>query len=344
MDKIDYNLHYNIIYFNTNYEFRGKQNRDEYNAICMRDAETMKDVTIVQGPMSDSSDFLRKLYFYAHSAKLNRIIKMPEQIWFPLIYRSFPKTNKPFCFVLADNGISLKYAGYLRNRFPGCRLVKTHRDLLKWSHLNPEHTEENLNRIFDLRLAYDPNDAEKYGISHFDEIESKIDLEISDNYPLSDVFFAGQAKDRLEKIVEAYDLFTSKGLKCDFVIVHIAPEKRIHREGIVYLDKFMPYKEMLERSVNSRCMFDVNQGGAVGYTSRFLEAVMYNKLFITDNPAVKETKYFKTGNILFFDKVSEIDPTFISSKTSVEYNYTGEFSPIHLIKQIDDELTKKFND
>ena len=43
-------------------------------------------------------------------------------------------------------------------------------------------------------------------------------------------FFAGKAKDRLNKLVEAYDLFTSYGLKCDFFITHVSPKEQIRRE------------------------------------------------------------------------------------------------------------------
>ena len=87
-------------------------------------------------------------------------------------------------------------------------------------------------------------------------------------------------------------------------------------------------------------MFDVNQSGAVGYTSRFLEAVMYNKRFITDNNAVKDTEYYKTGDIFYFEKVSDIPKNFFEI-SEANYHYGGEFSPIHLISIIDRELTKR---
>lgn len=340
--KKDIQLHYNYVYFNTNYLGRGILDRNEYNAICLRDAEQLADVTIIQSPLQDCPKFMRKMYFVYNSPRLNRLFKLPfKKFWYPFIFNAKKYENgKPFCFVHADNAIPLSYCLYLKRKFPNCKLVKTHRDLLKYSHINPEHSEENLNRIFDLRFAYDPNDAKKYNILHFNEIESKISINQDKNYPLSDVFFAGQAKDRLPKIIEAYDLFTENGLKCDFFVAKVPKGQEIKRPGITYSDSFMPYIEMLYKSVNSRCMFDINQGGAIGYTSRFLEAIMYNKLFITDNPAVKDTPYFKSGYIFYYDKVADINPAFITDKGLVDYNYSGEFSPIHLFKRIDDELMK----
>lgn len=342
MKRIDLGLHYNYVYFNTNYLGRGILDRNEYNAICLRDAEQLVDVTVIQSPLQDYPKFLRKLYFIYNAPRINRYIKLPfKRLWFPLIFKASKyKNDKPFCFIHADNAIPLAYCISLKKKYPDCKLVKVHRDLLKFSHLNPEHSEDNLNRIFDLRFAYDPNDAAQYNILHFDEIESKIDIKVDADYPLSDVYFAGQAKDRLTKIIEAYDLFTSKGLKCDFFIAKVPKDHQIERDGITYSDTFIPYIEMLYKSVNSKCMFDVNQGGAVGYTSRFLEAIMYNKLFITDNPAVKNTDYFKTGNIQYYENIQDIDLTFIDNR-SVDYNYNGEFSPIHLIKRIDQELLNR---
>ena len=60
-EKLD--LRYNYVYFNTNYLGRGILDRNEYNSICLRDAEQLDDVTIIQSPLQDYPKFLRKLYF-----------------------------------------------------------------------------------------------------------------------------------------------------------------------------------------------------------------------------------------------------------------------------------------
>ena len=342
MKQTDFQLHYNVVYFNSNYNRSWVIDPNEYNAICLRDAESMKDVIVVQTPLQHFPMFIRKLYAICNSVRFNKRIPLPKRIWYPFVFKKFPQNSKPYCFVFASNNYSFQYIDYLRGHYPNCKIVKTHRDLVRISHQNPEYSEENMNRVFDLRLSYDLGECAEYGLSHFDEIESKIDIPVSPNYPISDVFFAGQAKDRLPRLIEAYDLFEKAGLKCDFYITNVPDDQQIKRKGVTYSNKFMPYNEMLYRSVNTRCMFDINQTGAVGYTSRFLEAVMYNKRFITDNVTVKETRYFETGDIQFFEKISDIDPLFVNKKAPVDYNYNGEFSPINLIKQIDRELVEKF--
>ena len=338
MQTRDYNLHYNFVYFNANYNRGYIIDPDEYNAICLRDAESMMDVMVVQTPLQHFPLFFRKLYYIYKSERINKFIKLPQSIWFPFIFKNKFKNDKPFCFVFASTSYPLQYIKYLRNKYPGCKIVKIHRDLLKIAHLNPMYTEEHMNQLFDLRLTFDEGEAKRYGLSHFTEIESKVNIELSASYPICDVFFAGKAKDRLPKLIQAYDLFEKAGYKCDFFITHVPEENQIKRKGITYSNTFMPYKEMLYKAVNSRCMFDINQSGAVGYTSRFLEAIMYNKLFITDNPAVIDTEYFKSGHILYFKNIQDIKPEFIEKKEIINYNYSDAFSPIKLILQIDNEL------
>lgn len=330
-------FHYNFVYFNANSNGR-VIDPNEYNAICTRDLEALDNVVVVQVPLQKSSKILRLLFNIHNSPRLNKIINLPfKSIWYPLYFKANFKDNRPYCFIFAPTNYSFKYIEYLREKYTNCKIVKIHRDLVKITHMNPLYTEENMNRIFDLRLTFDPGEAKLYNMIHFNEIESKVDIAIDPHYPLSDVFFAGKAKDRLPKLIEAYDRFTSFGLKCDFFITHVDKENQIQREGITYSDCFMPYMEMLYKSVNTRFMFDINQTGAVGYTSRFLEAVMYNKRFITDNIAVKDTEYYKTGDILYYENISDIDKSFFD-KSEADYNYQGDFSPIHLLKIIDREL------
>lgn len=314
---------------------------NEYNAICTRDLESLDNVEVVQVPLQKTNSFFRFLFNIHNDGRINSRISLPlRKIWYPYFFKDNFVENRAYCFIFASTSYSLEYIDYLRKRYPECKIVKLHRDLVKIAHQNPKYSEENMNRIFDLRLTIDSEEAKTFNMTHFDEIESKIDVKIDSHYPLSDVFFAGKAKDRLPKLIEAYDRFVSFGLKCDFFITHVAPKDQIPREGITYSDKFMPYLEMLYKSVNARFMFDVNQEGAVGYTSRFLEAIMYNKRFITDNRTIKETKFYKTGDILYFDKVSDIDKDFFY-KDKANYNYAGEFSPIHLLEKIDMELVKQ---
>ena len=189
--------------------------------------------------------------------------------------------------------------------------------------------------VLDLWMSYDEGDCEKYGFEHFDEFESKIDIPIEKDYPISDVFYAGLAKDRVKRLVAIYDELSQAGIKCLFIIVDSKKEERVEREGIKYLDKQLTYPEMLWYSVNSKCILELNRTGATGYTSRFLEAVLFNKKLITDNKCIKETKFFNPSYINIFESERDIDINMIKDDGKVDYHYNNEFSPIRRLEQID---------
>ena len=103
----------------------------------------------------------------------------------------------------------------------------------------------------------------------------------------------------------------------------------------------MSYLRMLKYSVSSRCLLEINQEGALGYTSRFLEAVMYDIKLITDNLSVLDSKFYNPRNIQYINDVNEIDPEFVKNKCFDSFNYNDDFSPIHLLESIDSKLSKK---
>ena len=126
-----------------------------------------------------------------------------------------------------------------------------------------------------------------------------------------------------------------------FYITNVPKERQIVRDGIKYASKNMSYLRMLKYSVSSRCLLEINQEGALGYTSRFLEAVMYDIKLITDNLSVLDSKFYNPRNIQYINDVNEIDPEFVKNKCFDSFNYNDDFSPIHLLESIDSKLSKK---
>ena len=82
-------------------------------------------------------------------------------------------------------------------------------------------------------------------------------------------------------------------------------------------------------------------GKQEGVTLRTMEAICYNKKLLTNNQSMKESKFYKTGNIQVFKTIDEIDADFVMRKDKVDYNYEGEFSPIHLLEHINQVKSEK---
>ena len=71
--------------------------------------------------------------------------------------------------------------------------------------------------------------------------------------PSSDVYFLGKAKDRYDKIIAVYKKCREAGLRCDFHIVGVEPEKQQYKGEIEY-NRPMSYYENLHHIYACKCM------------------------------------------------------------------------------------------
>lgn len=319
---------------------RLKNSSDGYYTICVNDLMLEEDIEVVPYPLYYASFLTRIIFAMHHSERINKVIRLPfKSIWFSRYFKNEFKNNRPLCFVILNYHLSNDYLNYLKTTYKGCKIVCVHRDLIKIYEKKYQYFP--LNKVYDLELSFDENECLKYGFIHFDEFESRISVPRAPNYPLSDLFFAGKAKDRLNLLINIYDLMTKNGVNCEFLITGVAKKNQIFRKGVHYLKKGISYKEFLFKSVNSNCLLDINQKGSVGFTSRFLEAVMYNKKLITNNSTIKKSKFYNAKYIQCFEDASLIDCSFVKKDIGeIRYNYSDEFSPIALINMIDNMLTK----
>lgn len=334
-------FHYHYILFNSLDGSRSKSYPDGYNTICAYDLTKLDEVEVVPAPVYYAPSFIRMLYGVHNSDAINGKVNIPfKNVWYPYYFKS-EKRERPFCFLFLMHRLPISYLKWLKIKYPDCRIVLLHRDLkqvcLQANPLLPD------NPILDLEMTYDKEESKQYGYPWFSEYESKIDIPVSENFPESDVFFAGRAKDRLPKLLEAYEVFQRAGLKVFYYLTGVDEKDRVQLPGVTYAETNMSYKQMLVHTVNTRCVFEINYGNTEGYTSRFLESVIYGKKLITNNPSVKKTSFYASGNIQVVENMKDIDPSFVQKGNGfVDYHYTGEFSPIRMIESVDRELVKKF--
>ncbi|MBO4897229.1 MAG: hypothetical protein J5590_02895 [Clostridia bacterium] len=322
---------YNYVFFNTADRNIRKRNPNGYNTICAKDLENMENVNLVSYPLDWAPQIIRWLFYF--TVKFNLPIK---RLWYPFYFKNRFKDKKPLCFIASGTYLSPGYLRYLRRKYKDAKFIKIHRDLISlWEKRHPEFTNEVMEELFDIVMTYDEYEARKYFLPSFSEYESKIEVKKAENYPLCDVFFAGAAKNRLPILMDVYKRLTDAGLSVNYYLTGVPPKDRKPYPGIEYAQRNMPYSEMLYKTVNAKCVLEVNQENSVGYTSRFLEAVMYNKKLITNNLYIKNSKFYDEKLIKCFEKAEEIDTDFVKENTEINYNYKDEFSPVHLIEQID---------
>lgn len=338
--KDNIQLKYNYVFFNTPDKWT-EEKLDGYFSICVEELRGNEQIEVVSAPLYFKNKFFRILWL-SHFISILPL----KHIWFPWFFKGeFKDREKPICFVCLGSYITIKYIEYLKKKYPDAKFVKLHRDLLKvFQKGSPEWTDEKLGSMFDLWMSIDEMEAEKKGMIHFNEFESRTNVEISKDYPLCDVYFAGLAKDRLPILMDIYKTLTANGLKVEYYLTGVPNEDREVLPGVTYADHSMSYREFLFHTLNARCILEINQEGAYGYTSRFLEAVMYNRRLITNNQSITKSPFYDSGKILCIKKVDTDIVDFVKSSRPVDYGYNNEFSPLYLIQRIDNLLKGGKND
>lgn len=330
-------MKYKYIFFNNVYS-KIFLNKKEYNYICIKDLETLNNVKVVNFPLEDSSVFKRLLYLLTKiKAPQNNYIDQISK-YFPFFFdEKFIKEEDNLCFVIYRY-VPLSYIKYLQNKYPTAKFVRIYRDLIKnYNEWYPEYDFLASKKMFDSLFTFDSNEAKKYGICEFSEYESRLCL--PPKKTKYDVVFIGRAKNRMNEIVCAYDTLIKYGFKVLFVVAGC--KHKIKRRSIIYRKKDMQYADMLKITNKAKCILEINVQNMVGFTSRYLEAVMYNKKLITNNFLVKKQKFYNNNFILCVDDFSKINPDFIKKEVLVDYNYENEFSPKSLIYKIESILSKE---
>ena len=225
-----------------------------------------------------------------------------------------------------------KYLDAIRKKDPQVKLVYVFTNIVRITGANRWGILDKLNEWFDAVFAFDPLDAKRYGF-HYNRLiytTPKLDSGIGENI---DLFYIGKAKDRLDSLIEIFEQAQREGLKCDFTIVDVPEGEQRHAEVIKYNVK-LPYGEVIEKIKRSRCLVDVIQGESNGLTIKTVESVVYDKKLLTTNENVKEEEFYKTQNILIYDKRKSIKDFLDIPLIPNTQKEKSVFSPDYLFRMI----------
>lgn len=99
-----------------------------------------------------------------------------------------------------------------------------------------------------------------------------------------DFYFVGYAKDREEEILTLKNQLSLFNFIAEFKIV-----KTIYDE--------IPYLNIIESILRTKCIIDINQKGQTGLTLRPLEAMFFNKKLLTNNRNIMNFDFYHPNNI-----------------------------------------------
>lgn len=213
----------------------------------------------------------------------------------------------------------------LRAKYPESKLICYYGDLVQ------RHIFKlgEASAAFDYLFTFDSMEAEKYRIKFLQEPLGNVDT--APREIKYDVVFVGEAKDRLELVMNIYERLKARGFSCKFHIRSVPEEKRIHSDSIVY--RGMPYAELLELDKQSRCVLEIMQGaGAYSPTTRWAEAMLLHKYLLTNCPALSNSTdpqviYFRDPADIDFDQIRQPMP-------ETDFDWADYFSVRRMILSI----------
>ena len=317
------------------------ENEFDYTEMTFSDLLGYENVEYYRFPINTESRFLKKIYVMHGAQKVNRYIELPGQCaWNKLLFDvDSIDPYRPVCFIYSFRRIDrIRRSGFLdfvNSRYAHCYHVAYWDDLVKAEH---KVALEFAKAHFDLVFTYDEGDAARYGMRYYPSFCSKV-LGIDDGKCDWDVFFIGNAKNRLNKIYLAYEALTESGAVCKFVINNVSDSEKRDYSTVEY-NHTLTYREVLDYTVRSNCILEIVQTGSCGQTLRVNEAVVYGKRLLSNNPAIVDLPQYDARFMrVFSDVPSPEDCHMTMIRDNVGYPYPlSELSPVRFIETIESLL------
>ena len=246
-----------------------------------------------------------------------------------------------FCPGTRIDRISGAFLTALRARCPRCHLIYYFVDSIeRTAFMNRVDINFVLDYIreYDAAYTYDRADAELYRDDvQFIEIPLWRTSTPAPAEPTSDLYFCGHDKNRRDLLLAVYDRLQGAGLRCHYRIVTSVKEN--HPRLGVTLSDWTPYEITAGEVTTANCVLEILAVHNRESTLRYKEAVMYNKKFLTTNPAISDLPYYDSRWMRTFQTEADIDLDWLHAVEPVDYGYRGDYSAETFLNRVE-ELTK----
>lgn len=148
---------------------------------------------------------------------------------------------------------------------------------------------------YDFKIAtFDKIDADKYDFVYLNQVAPY--LKKKERKIVRDLIFIGKDKGRYESVKKICDIIKKNGKVLKAVIVG-GDAGQQYPEYMVHEYDEMPYTEVIDYILESKCILDIVQKGQRGITWRPLEALFYKKKLITNFKDIKKYDFYSSNNI-----------------------------------------------
>ena len=274
-----------------------------------------------------TSKLIRLLLITHISRKINRIINLPfKSIWDKLIINgeSINYDNDVY-FIFTESyrlAYSRDYLRHLRKKYRKCKLIFYFRNALVDKELRLTERWNAVKDCYDVGITFNRSDSEKLGVLFTDYWPCLLPEKKFEPENQSDIFFVGQAKDRLNKILSVYEKLKGAGLKCDFWISGVPENEQKYADDIHYMSEatlyFLTYDEVLQHVMNAKCVLEILPFGQNYSSLRVNESLWYHKKLLTTNLEAPSEWFYYPETVQVFSDAEEINTEFISCPLSPE--------------------------
>ncbi len=273
-----------------------------------------------------------------YSEKVNKIVKTPFAFYvFPRIFRDNFREKRPLCFVFFEHWhrlINSTYISYIRRNYPNAKIIIYLQDLVdKSKGIDIEYLKNKM----DLIITYDKGESLRYKIDYYPTPMSYVRLENTNHLSNSDFYFCGKPKERYKIIKNLYILLTEKGYICDFIIIgNVDNEDKI--EGMRYQTSPFDYFENLAHVSKTKCVVEVMQEGASGYTPRLWESILNDKHLLTNNVEVLKYDNYDCRKIHLLNDDTLKDLVWVNAHIAYDKNVKEALSPLHFLEYVEKRI------
>ena len=191
--------------------------------------------------------------------------------------------------------------------------------------------------IWDYIFTYDLEDSKKYNFIYLNEhYYSKPKIEENKDV-IYDAYFIGALKPgRTVELITLFEKLTSNNVNTRFDIV----KNDIHylqyqKENFNIYSKRLKYRDSLTNTTHANCIIEFLQKGQNAQSLRYFEAVVFNKKLLTTNKNVKKLSFYDGRYMKVFESFNDIDFEWVKKKENINYNYKDQFSPVHIIEELE---------
>ena len=258
---------------------------------------------------------LKQIRRACFSQKVNSVISIPfKEIWSRLSMRNVPVSHDADVYFIFCEGYATAYSEeclrYFRENYRHAKLVHYFRNpiagltgtLTAW---------QKVRHLYDASITFNKSDAEKYGILYTDYWPCILPEKSFQPENASDVFFVGHAKDRLPQILSVYERLADAGLRCDFWITGV-PESEQRHSGVIHYNSPIPYGEVCQHVMNTKCVLEILPFGQNYSSLRPLEALTYRRKLLTTNINAPSEWFYHPEIVQVFREAGNIDTRFIT--------------------------------